>query len=949
MELLERGRFHERPSLNQADEHRGDLSQPTHDQLCSPSVNNDATMNVAQNVVGVQGMEQGGEEEILCSHLDMDNSMENTGEGSVQHVDRIVSPWRHAIDENYSRRGATERLVQPGVGGSSSGVNMNHTAISTSPQEQNNEVYNLTGDGTSIQAPDMYEKSWVEIINSLMDDGIQNAIGVAQPGAGASSSGVLKYNTSETRGDPLSCAISASAQEHNNKVIHVEMAQGEPFFTGEIACDLFRGRTELVHNAPETRPLTEQASPETELPWGRNSPEELPHDAFETIPRTEHAPLLERGSSHDRQSINQVDEPRGDSSQQADLLCLGHARYDCQLCSPAVNNDAIMNDVQNMDRMRKEPVEKEEEDMDNNSGRSVQPGAGAGSSVGLKHNTSETRGAPLPIGSTKLVGRAFEENRKVIWSWLMDDEVSTIGIYGMGGAGKTTILKHIYNELLQSPDSSHHVYWVTVSRDFSIHTLQKKIAKCINLSLSTEEEELHIAAELSLELKKKQRWILILDDLWNSFEPDKVGIPDSLKGCKLIITTRSEAVCRQMNSKNNVRVNPLPKGEAWTLFTEILGHDTQLSLDVEQIAIFITRECDGLPLGIKTIAGTMKGVDDIHEWSDALEDLRQSRVMQDKVEEEVFKILRFSYTHLSDRALQRCFLYCALFPEDFEIPRENLIGFFFFFFFFFFFLRYLRTNGFGEKKFPSGILPKLFNLQVFIIEELIISDGRIGKEITVEGKEVGCLRMLENLECHFKDYSNYVEYLKSRDDTQSLKKYNILVGQFREDKLWEFKYHCGQGSKMVVLGDLNINRDGNFQFISLNDIQQLICQCIDARSLGDVLPLKYATELEVIRISSCHNMESLVSSSWFCSAPQPSPSYNGIFSGLKKFYCCGCNSMKKLFPLVLLPNLVNLEEIIVTHCEKIEEIIGGTRSNEEGVRGEEISITLDSNCQSYEF
>ena len=52
------------------------------------------------------------------------------------------------------------------------------------------------------------------------------------------------------------------------------MAQGEPFFTGEIAWDLFRGRSELVHNAPETRPLTEQASPETELPWGRNSPEE---------------------------------------------------------------------------------------------------------------------------------------------------------------------------------------------------------------------------------------------------------------------------------------------------------------------------------------------------------------------------------------------------------------------------------------------------------------------------------------------------------------------------------------------------------------------------------------------------------------------------------------------------------------------------------------------------
>jgi len=34
--------------------------------------------------------------------------------------------------------------------------------------------------------------------------------------------------------------------------------------------------------------------------------------------------------------------------------------------------------------------------------------------------------------------------------------------------------------------------------------------------------------------------------------------------------------------------------------------------------------------------------------------------------------------------------------------------------------------------------------------------------------------------------------------------------------------------------------------------------------------------------------------------------------------------MKKLFPLVLLPNLVNLERIEVTFCEKMEEIIGTT-------------------------
>uniref|UniRef100_A0A6N2KK35 NB-ARC domain-containing protein n=1 Tax=Salix viminalis TaxID=40686 RepID=A0A6N2KK35_SALVM len=209
-----------------------------------------------------------------------------------------------------------------------------------------------------------------------------------------------------------------------------------------------------------------------------------------------------------------------------------------------------MNDSQNLVGVRTEPVvqvleqsnaeldnlsvdagrikvdEDEDVDMVNNSGRLEQPDAGGSSSGGPKHNPNESRRAPLLVGYTKLVGRAFEENWNVIWSWL----TSTIGIYTMGGAGKTTMLKHIYNELLHSPDISHNVYCT--------HKLKNKIAKRIELSLSSEEEALlHRVAELSQELMKTQRWILILDDFWNSFELHEVGIPVPLKGCKLIMTT----------------------------------------------------------------------------------------------------------------------------------------------------------------------------------------------------------------------------------------------------------------------------------------------------------------------------------------------------------------------------------------------------------------------------
>jgi disease resistance protein RPS2 len=143
-------------------------------------------------------------------------------------------------------------------------------------------------------------------------------------------------------------------------------------------------------------------------------------------------------------------------------------------------------------------------------------------------------------------------------------------------------------------------------------------------------------------------------------------------------------------------------------------------------------------------------------------------------------------------------------------------------------------------------------------------------------------------------------------------------------------YHT---SKTVALCNLSINRDGDFQVMFPNDIQELViykCSC-DVSSL-----IKYATDLEVIKIWDSNSIESLVSSSWFYSAPLPLPSYNGIFSGLKEFNCYGCRSMKKLFPILLLPYLVNLKVIRVFYCEKMEEIVG-TRSDEEAVMVEESS------------
>jgi hypothetical protein len=125
-------------------------------------------------------------------------------------------------------------------------------------------------------------------------------------------------------------------------------------------------------------------------------------------------------------------------------------------------------------------------------------------------------------------------------------------------------------------------------------------------------------------------------------------------------------VCRQMNSRNNIRVDTLSDEESWTLFMEKLGHDKPLSLKVERIVANVARECAGLPLGIVTLAESLKGVDDVHEWRITLKRLKESNFWD--MEDQMFQILKLRYDCLDDLA-QQCFVYCALFDERHKIER----------------------------------------------------------------------------------------------------------------------------------------------------------------------------------------------------------------------------------------------------------------------------------------
>ncbi|KAL2530114.1 putative disease resistance protein [Forsythia ovata] len=269
-------------------------------------------------------------------------------------------------------------------------------------------------------------------------------------------------------------------------------------------------------------------------------------------------------------------------------------------------------------------------------------------------------------------GQAFLQYFDDIWASLMDDNILSIGIYGMGGVGKTTVAMHAHDKLLNEPKFSGHVYWITVSQDFSIHKLQSDIAQALKLDFSCGSDEKKRAAQLFQTFQKRGSYILILDDVWKQIDAEKIGIPPRRDGCKLVITSRLKEVCDRMDCQRIIKVNTLSKQEAWELFLKKLGR-VELHPEVEEICKTMVKRCGGLPLALVTLAGSMRGVTDIHEWRDASEELKQSCMGRADMENEVLPILLYSYDRLRDPKLQRCFLYCSLYPEDFYINREELI------------------------------------------------------------------------------------------------------------------------------------------------------------------------------------------------------------------------------------------------------------------------------------
>ncbi|KAI7981647.1 Disease resistance protein [Camellia lanceoleosa] len=287
------------------------------------------------------------------------------------------------------------------------------------------------------------------------------------------------------------------------------------------------------------------------------------------------------------------------------------------------------------------------------------------------------------VGTTFAFTGGFKgfESRRLIMNGVMEaltnDSIYVIGICGMGGVGKTTMVKEVAKKV-EEKKMFDKIMMVVVSQNPDLINIQGEIAKILGFELSGGNNLFARAGELGSRILTAGRILVILDDVWKRLELNDIGIPcgDHYKGCKIVMTSRSEDVCIGMEADKNFKVGILREKEAWNLFKEMAGisnDGTSHPTDLQLTQMAVAKECGGLPIAIVTIGRALR-CKKKPSWDSALEQLRKSMVKNiTEVGEKVFKPLKLSYNYLESDEAKKCFLFCSLYPEDFDIPIEDLV------------------------------------------------------------------------------------------------------------------------------------------------------------------------------------------------------------------------------------------------------------------------------------
>ncbi|KAI4346282.1 hypothetical protein L6164_013348 [Bauhinia variegata] len=262
-------------------------------------------------------------------------------------------------------------------------------------------------------------------------------------------------------------------------------------------------------------------------------------------------------------------------------------------------------------------------------------------------------GSSFTTSSETFESRVSALNR--ITEALADPNLNMIGVYGLGGVGKTTLVHEVVKKAKEQ-SSDLKVVIALVKQNPETREIQQQIAEMLQLELK-EQTPVVRATRLRQRLEQEKNILVILDDLWKKLDLDEIGIPygKKNKNCKILMTSRNRGVLSdQMNTQRNFGLGELADSEAWKLFKEKAALNESLqSAELLSVARDVVQECGGLPIAIVTVAAALKGKK-IVEWRDV------RRRLQTHLYFDINRPIEVSYENLEDDRLKSIFVLAGI-------------------------------------------------------------------------------------------------------------------------------------------------------------------------------------------------------------------------------------------------------------------------------------------------
>ncbi|KAB2635704.1 TMV resistance protein N-like [Pyrus ussuriensis x Pyrus communis] len=245
------------------------------------------------------------------------------------------------------------------------------------------------------------------------------------------------------------------------------------------------------------------------------------------------------------------------------------------------------------------------------------------------------------------------------------NDIRFIGIWGMGGVGKTTLARLVYERISHDFEGSSflaNVREVCREHDGIAH-LQKQLLSDILRENNIQVWNAYSGITRISRCLCNKKVLLILDDVDQSDQLEKLVKQKEWfgLGSRIVITTRNERLLVEHGIEMVYEVKPLTQDEALFLFSRKAFKDDESEEDFLELSKCFISYASGLPLALKTLGSFLykRGRD---EWKSALDKLKQAP------NRTIFETLKISYDGL-DEFEKRIFLDIACFHKFCEKQR----------------------------------------------------------------------------------------------------------------------------------------------------------------------------------------------------------------------------------------------------------------------------------------